>query len=241
MFTMKKLILFLPVLLSVTFLFAQSTVVHDSHAEARTVTSFHAIEISSGINLTIKQGNDEAVAVSALTPEIRSRIKTKVENGTLKIYFDNDGLRGWKNNRELKAYVSFKNIDGLEINSGSFTTIDGELNATNLNVNVSSGAGFEGIVKATKLDVDQSSGSRANLKGKVTDLKVSASSGAGFSGYELTSDNCKADASSGGNIEVNVTKELDAQASSGGGIDYKGSVSVTNISKSSGGRVAKHS
>ena len=103
MSTMKKLILFLPVLLSVTFLFAQNTVVHDSHAEARTITSFHAIEVSSGINLTIKQGSDEAVAVSALTPEIRSRIKTKVENGTLKIYFDNDGLKGWKNNQGIES------------------------------------------------------------------------------------------------------------------------------------------
>ena len=89
---MKKLFVFLPFLFSVIFLSAQNTVVHDANAEVRNVSSFHAIEVSNGIDLIITQGNDEAVAVSAATPEIRNRIKTEVENGKLKIYFDNQRM-----------------------------------------------------------------------------------------------------------------------------------------------------
>jgi hypothetical protein len=43
-------------------------------------------------------------------------IKTVVENGVLKIYYDNDSWKFWKNgeNKKLKAYVSVINFDGLD-------------------------------------------------------------------------------------------------------------------------------
>ena len=236
---MKKLIVLLPFLFSVAFLMAQNTMVHDANAEVRKVSGYHAIEVSNGIVLIISQSNDEAVAVSASSPEIRNRIKTEVENGKLKIYFDNSGLKDWKNNKQLKAYVSFKNLDGLEANSGADVSTDGNINVSTMNMNLSSGAGFDGMVTATHLDIDQSSGSDMHIKGKVDDLKIKTSSGSDFNGYDLLSETCNADASSGSDIEITVNKELQAQASSGGGINYKGNGSVTSVSNSSGGKVKK--
>jgi hypothetical protein len=238
---MKRLIVFLPFLFSIIFLSAQNTVVHDSHAEARHVSSFHAIQVSNGINLIIKQGNEEAVAVSGASPEITARIKTEVENGTLKIYFDNKGWHDESTKKELKAYVSFKTIDALEANSGADASTDGNINVSDLDISLSSGAGFNGTVTASKLDIDQSSGSDMTIKGKVSDLKITTSSGADFNGYDLASEICKANASSGSDIEITVNKELQADASSGGGISYKGSGAVTNVSNSSGGRIKKQS
>ena len=238
---MKRLIVFLPFLISVVFLSAQSTVVHDNHAEKRNVSSFHSIQVSTGINLVIKQGNEEAVAVSGATPEITARIKTEVENGKLKIYFDNHGWKESSIKKELKAYVSFKMLDALEANSGADASTDGNINVSDLNISLSSGAGFNGTVTASKLDIDQSSGSNMTIKGKVSDLKITTSSGADFNGYDLASETCKANASSGSDIEITVNKELQADASSGGGINYKGNGSVTNVSNSSGGRIKKQS
>jgi hypothetical protein len=238
---MKKIIVLLPFLFSVFLLTAQNTVVHDANAEVRKVSSFHAIQVSSGINLIITQSNEEAVAVSASSPEIRSRIKTEVENGKLKIYFDNRDEKNWNNKKELKAYVSFKNLDGLEGNSGADVSTDGNININSLDMTLSSGAGFNGMVTATHLDIDQSSGSDMHIKGKVSDLKITTSSGSDFNGYDLVSETCKADASSGSGIEITVNKELQAQASSGGDINYKGSGVITNISNSSGGKVKKQS
>jgi hypothetical protein len=236
---MRKLIFAIPFLLSAVLLSAQNTVINDAHAEPRTVSSFNAIEVSSGIRLVIKQGTENAVAVSASTPEIRSRLKTEVENGKLKIYFDS---YGWHNNttkKELKAYVSFKDLEELEAHSGAQVNTDGNINVGDMDITLSSGANFEGTVTATELDIEQSSGSGMTIKGKVNNLEVKSSSGSDFNGYELISEKCKADASSGSDIEIMVTKELDAQASSGGGINYKGTGVITNVSNSSGGRVKK--
>ena len=236
---MKKIIILSQLLLAVCFLKAQTTTIRDANAETRKVTGFHAIEVSNGIDLLIKQGNDEAVAVSASSPEIRSHIKTEVSNGKLKIYFDNEG-KNWNNTKkELKAYVSFKTLDALEANSGADASTDGNINVNTLNITLSSGADFKGIVTAAKLDVDQSSGSDMDIKGKVNDIKISTTSGSDFNGYDLISETCNADASSGSDIEITVNKELKAEASSGGGIKYKGNAVITNVSNSSGGKIKK--
>lgn len=236
---MRKLFFAISFLFSVIVLSAQNTVIRDAHAEARNVGSFTAIEVSNGIDLIIKQGNEDAVAASASTPEIRSRLKTVVENGKLKIYFDS---YGWHNNttkKELKAYVSFKTLTSLEANSGADVNTDGNINVGKLALTLSSGADFDGDITATNLDIHLSSGSDMTIKGKVGDLNINTSSGSDFNGYDLVSENCKADASSGSDIEITVNKTLNASASSGGGIDYKGSGVITNVSNSSGGKVKK--
>ncbi len=223
-------------------MFAQSKIVYDNNAQVRNVGSFHAIEVSSGINLILKQGNTTAVAVSASSDDIVARIKTEVENGKLKIYFDRSGWNNWNNKgAKLKAYVTCAAIDAIEASSGADVITDGNINADNLKITLSSGANLDGNVTASALKVDQSSGSDMNIKGKAGSIDVSASSGSDFKGYDLVSETCKADASSGSGIEITVNKELDAKASSGGDVHYKGNASATNISNSSGGRIKKES
>jgi hypothetical protein len=240
-FFMKKIYAFLLPCLLVITAFGQDKVINDPNAEKRNVGSFHAIKVSSGITLTLQQGNTEAVAVSADEREYRDRIKTEVVNGVLKIYFDNNNWKTWVKNRKLRAYVSFKNLDGLDGSSGSHTTIEGAIAGNKLDLDFSSGAQFDGDVKVTTLTVDQSSGSQVNVHGSAESLKVETSSGAVFHGYELVTDNCSADASSGGSIQVTVNKALTAGASSGGGIRYKGNGVITSISTGSGGSVKKNS
>jgi Putative auto-transporter adhesin, head GIN domain len=240
---MKKILLFCLTSLLAVFVFAQDKVINDPNAQARTVGSFHAIKISHGISLVIKQGNTEAVAVSASEKEYRDHIITETVNGVLKIYYDNEKwYKGYSSSgKKLRAYVSFKQIDKLDGSSGSYTTIDGAMTAGNFKIQLSSGADFKGSVQATSIDIDESSGANAHISGKTQTLNVETSSGAGFYGFELASDKCDADASSGGTIQVNVNKELAADASSGGDIRYKGNGVITKISSSSGGSVKSSS
>src|SRR5215467_11066524 len=102
---MKKLILFVPLFLCGFILFSQDKVVYDQNAEIRNVSSFHAVEVSNGINLILKQGSTDAVAVSASSTDIIKRIKTEVVNGKLKIYFDHEGWNNWSGHKNMKAYV----------------------------------------------------------------------------------------------------------------------------------------
>lgn len=241
-YKMKKLPILLTLLLFASVSFAQNTTIHDANAQVRNVGSFHAIEVSNGFHLILKQGNTDAVAVSASSTDLISKIKTEVSNGKLKIYFDHSMWKNWNSKgKELKAYVTIKDIDELEANSGAEATTDGNISSSDMKITLSSGADFDGQVTASKLWVDQSSGSDMDIKGKVSYIEIKTSSGSDFKGYDLVSETCKADASSGSGIEITVNKDLQAEASSGGDVNYKGNASISQISNSSGGRIKKQS
>ena len=96
---MKKFILsaFSIICLSAT---AQKTF-NDPNAVSRNIISFHAIEVSGGIDLYLTAGN-EALAVSAVNEEVRNKITTKVEDGVLKIYYDHGGITFERGNKKMK-------------------------------------------------------------------------------------------------------------------------------------------
>jgi len=235
---MKKLALAVMSLLIVVGSMAQKTY-QDKNAVVRKVGSFHGIKVSHGIHLYLSQGNEEAVAVSASRQEYIERIKTEVENGVLKIYYDTENHDWSSNGKSLKAYVSCKTLDLLKASSGSEVDVDGTLKSGNLDLSFTSGANFQGKIESSNVKVDQNSGAEAAISGMATSLTIEGSSGATFKGYDLTTDKCDANMSSGATMRVTVNKELTASASSGGQIYYKGTGVIREISTSSGGEVSK--
>jgi hypothetical protein len=237
---MKKLLCSFITVLCLTA-FAQDTkVINDANATTRSLSgSFTAISVSSGIDLYLSQGTEESLAVSASDQKHLDRLITEVVNGTLKIYYDNKGVTWKSENRKLKAYVSFKTLQKLNVSSGSDAKVNGSINAADFNLDVSSGAVFKGDITAKTLTVDLSSGASINISGKSDKLKVEVSSGADFKGYDLVTDYCDASASSGAGVHVTINKELNAKASSGGDIHYKGTALIRDIKTSSGGSVKK--
>ena len=239
---MKRINLLLVACVMGIVAFGQDKVVNDPNAEVRNVASFHGIKVATGIDLLLQQGNAEAVAVSAATSEYRDHIITTVEGGVLSIRFDNKWYQNWGDhrNKKLKAYVSFRQIDMLHGSSGAQITVEGKIKAAQLKLDLSSGAGFKGSVEANRLSVDGSSGAIANISGSAANASFDASSGSAIHGFDLASDVCDADVSSGALVQVSVNKELSADASSGGDIRYKGAGVITKVSTGSGGSVKKN-
>ena len=234
---MKKLLSLLLFAFLVSAIQAQKTV-NDANAEKRNASGYHAIEVGGGIDLYLSQG-DEAVAVSASTTENRERIKTTVENGVLKIWFEwKSNIRLDMGNRKLKAYVSFKNLDRLHASGGSDVNVDGTLKISKLDLDVSGGSDFSGNVDLGDLAVEASGGSDIKISGKADRLSVDASGGSDFSGYSLSVDICNVEASGGSDIYITVNKELSAKASGGSDVYYKGSGLIRDI-KTSGSSIKK--
>jgi len=210
-------------------LLAQKTI-KDANAQVRNVTSFHAIQVSGGIDLYLTQSKDEAVAISASKTEYRDKIKTEVEKGVLKIWFENQ--RNFKvdwGNKKMKAYVSVINIDGLEGSGGSDIFIEGTLKSSNLKLDISGGSDFNGKVDIADLQTQLSGGSDIDVSGKAGKLKIDASGGSDFQGYELVADVCDIEASGGSDVYITVNKELTAEASGGSDVKYKGNAVLKQI------------
>ena len=237
---MKKIFLSFAILAIGTVAFAQKTI-NDPNAEKRNVSGYHAIEISSGIDLYLSQG-DETVAVSASETKYRDHIKTEVKNGVLKIWYEtNSNFNIEWGNRKLKAYVSFRSLDKLNGSGGSDIFVEGSIKVNSLSLDVSGGSDFEGKVELNEMKVDASGGSDVKISGTVKTLNIDASGGSDFKGYELTADVCDLEASGGSDIYITINKELSAEASGGSDIYYKGNGTIKEIKSSGSSSIKKTS
>lgn len=238
---MKKLVLsFLLIAFTGTALLAQ-TIINDINAEKRAVSGYHGIDVATGIELRLTAGNAEEVAVSAATTEFRDKIVTRVENGILKIYYETKtgSINKTKENKDLKAYVSYKALDLLQVTTGAKVKINGVLTSASISMEVNTGALVDGEVDIVSLKVNQNTGSKITLSGKADKLDIEGDTGSKFKGDDMATSNCKVKVSTGAIVSVSAEKELQAKASTGGSVKYKGSPTVKEIKRSTGGSVNK--
>ncbi len=198
------------------------------NVQKRNVGSFHAISVSNAIDLVIKQGNEEGVAVSASDVATRDRIITKVEDGVLKIYLNDAGWH-WNfgmGNRKLKAFISFKTLDKLQAGGASDVYVDGVIHSDNLVIELSGASDFKGGVQAGQLEMSQHGSSDSKISGSASNLRIHLTGASDFNGYEMVSDICSVEASGSSDTHVTVNKELRVSASGSSDVYYKGSAEV---------------
>jgi hypothetical protein len=236
--SMKKytLLVFSIIYLSAT---AQKTF-NDPNAVSRNIISFHAIEVSDGIDLYLTPGN-EALAVSAVNEEVRNKITTRVEDGVLKIYYDHGGISFDRGNKKMKAYVSFKTLDNLHAAGGSDVYADEGINANDLKVHLGGGSDFHGKISSNKLEMNAHGGSDIYVSGKAASLTINTSGGSDFHGYDLITDNCDINASGGSDVNITCNKELNVNASGGSDVHYKGNGLIKNVNSGGSSSVKKAS
>jgi Putative auto-transporter adhesin, head GIN domain len=237
---MKKFLLSILILVSFAA-FAQDVPAKDPNATERTLSGpFSAITVTDGIDLYLTQGQTESVAVTTSDEKYMVRLKTEVDGGTLKIYYDNKGVNfAFNEKRKLKVWVTFKNIDKLNASGGANVKTSSAIDADKLDMRFTSASHFTGKINVKQLTVDQSSGSGMTVSGRADKISVEASSASIFKGFDLSVDYCDAKASTAAGVHITINKELTAKANSGGGIKYKGTALIKDLNVSSGGTVKK--
>ena len=235
---MKKFFSMMIAVVSVAGLNAQT--INDPNAQVRDVKGFHSIHVSNAIDLYLSQSNEEAVAVSANEVKYRDRIKTEVVNGVLKIYLEKDSWKLWNNsNKKLKAYVSFKSLNGLHASGASDVQVNGVIKGDRLDLKLSGASDFNGTIEVNTLNIDQSGASDAEVKGSATTIKAEASGASELKGYDLRTENCSARASGASDIKITCNKELNAHASGASGIYYRGTAVIREVRSSGASSVSK--
>ena len=238
---MRKI--FLSILIMAVFnsaAFSQKTI-NDPNVEKRNVSGFHGIDVATGIKLILTEGSIEDVAVSASKTEYRDKIVTEVKNGILKIYYETKlgAVNKRRESKDLKAYVSYKSLDKLDVTSGAEVEINGVLTSNSFDLQANTGGLVNGEINITTLKVNQNTGSKITLSGKVDNLEVEGDTGSKFLGENLKTTDCSAVASTGARIYITVQKELSAKANTGGNIKYRGEGSIREIKVNTGGSVSK--
>jgi hypothetical protein len=233
---MKRVIGVLALMFSVAVVNAQE--INDPNAQVRKVSSFHAIRISNAIDLYLSQGDAEVVAVSATKTEFRDKIRTEVEGGVLKIYYENEA--SWRSgNRKLKAYVSFKTLDNLQASGASDVVIAGVITVDDLSIQMNGASDLKGKLDVKTLNLKLNGASDAEISGRVVNLKIDANGASDLKGYDLETDNCSAEASGASDIKITVNKELSAKASGASGVHYRGAGVIRDVKTSGASSISR--
>ena len=236
---MKKVLFIIMALLTYSVSNAQKTIVNDPNAEVRSINaSFNAIKISGGINLYLSQYETESIAVSASEDKYKNDIKTVVENGVLRIYYDGNNWSG-SGNKKLKVYVSFKNLDRLQASGACDVHVAGNITVPDFSISMSGASSFKGAVFVTNLSLDLSGASDAKISGAAVSIKIESSGASDVKGYDLITENCTVKASGASDVNITVNKEMNVTASGASDIFYKGNCVIKEIRSSGASTIAR--
>ena len=202
----------------------------DVVTEARAVEPFHRIELSGRADVTLLQGGNERMSVDA-SPRAQTRIRARVENGTLTIGAADsrrwwNALLGGRSAALPRITVEFASLDAIALAGAVNLTAD-RIATPKLRIAASGGSTVRiGDLDAKALDLHGTGALKATLAGHVVDQTISISGAADVMAAQLASENAEVDVSGAGNIVVNISKTLRATISGAGNIDYFGNPDV---------------
>lgn len=203
-------------------------------AEREINDDFTEVKGSHGLDIFLTEGDENAIVVEA-DENLHEHISTEVHNGQLKIKAtENIGSA-----KSKKIHVTYKKISGIYASSGADIIGNSLIDNENISLNSSSGAMIDIDINAGQVYADASSGSDLKVKGRAVKLITTASSGSDIQAGDLEVKSCKASASSGADIVVNVSEEIEGNASSGGDIRYYGNPTAISLKDGVSGSVRK--
>lgn len=232
----------------------------DENSESeRKVANFDGIEVSTGVSVKFTQAANQSVVVD-VEPDKLKYIITEVENGVLKVFIRNNGVKNLsirnltvivsapKMNRIVtKSGASFQAMNtitdrALAVEATSGSRIDGKFDiSSSAALQASSGSNIRMDLKTNALAIDVSSGSFVRLNGSGDNVAYSVSSGAALDGIGFASKKATVSASSGSSVKLAVSDALTAQVSSAASVQYKGNPSniVTDVKKITGASITQ--
>jgi hypothetical protein len=137
-----------------------------------TVSDFKGIDVSSGIDVILVQGNSESLILTA-QENLFEYITSTVENGTLKIYARNN----IRSTQPMKARITFRSINNLRVTGGGDVYSETPVEVDKIDVNISGGGDFSSEINSEELKFNISGGGDAEIDGKTKDYNISVSGG----------------------------------------------------------------
>jgi hypothetical protein len=198
--------------------------------ENRTVSNFHAIEISYPGEIVISQGTKESLEIEA-EDNVLPGLKTEVRNGTLNIYYKSEKGKHVNATKPVKITIVVKDLDDVQFSSAGSLSING-VKTDSLDFGLSGAGKVEmNDIETKDLKIDLSGAGSMDTSGIADKLDVNLSGAGSYDGGDLHSQTVKVNISGFGSATVWADDKLDANVSGAGSVNYYGSPSVSkNVS-----------
>jgi len=198
----------------------------------RDAGNFSGLRVSSGIDVYLKQTDDESIVVEA-DENLHEYIQTEIRDGILNVYTE-------ANIREAemkRVYVTMRDINSLKTTSAGDIIGETPVKTEKLELSASSAGDIKLEVYAKEIEANISSSGDVTLTGEVDILDATLSSAGDLNAFGLEVREAEVFASSAGDADISVSERLRARASSAGDINYRGNPKYIDAHSSSAGGV----
>jgi len=210
------------------------TVYGNNHVvkKERDAGNFSGLRVSSGIDVYLKQTDDESIVVEA-DENLHEYIQTEIRDGILNVYTE-------ANIREAemkRVYVTMREINSLKTTSAGDIIGETPVKTEKLELSASSAGDIKLEVYAKEIEANISSSGDVTLTGEVDILDATLSSAGDLNAFGLEVREAEVSASSAGDADISVSERLRARASSAGDINYRGNPKYIDAHSSSAGGI----
>lgn len=194
------------------------------------VSSFESLRASGVYELRLVQGNSESVKIVA-DENIQEYFTVKNEGNTLIINTDKLKSRQLKQKGGLKVYVSFKNLNKLQLSMVGNVKSEAVLSFDDLDLHNRSVGNVDLQLKANKLILSNNSVGNLSLEGKASEAVLKNKSVGNVNAGSFVVQTMAIDQSGIGNVEVNAAKSLNVADNALGKIHNKGAAILHKTNK----------
>lgn len=200
----------------------------------RDIRGFQGVRVSSGIDVFLRQGDNEKVIVEA-DENLHEYILTEIRDGIIHVY-TNTTIR----DAEMKrVHITMPDISLISTTSAGDVIGETPVQAERLRLSATSAGDIKLELYADEVDLDISSSGDMTLNGEAGRLKANLSSAGDLNAFEFKVKEADVSVSSAGDAELNVSERLRARASSAGDISYRGDPRYVDAHSSSAGSIRR--
>ena len=202
--------------------------------ENRQVSDFHAVDAGIPGQIEINVSDRYSVEIQA-QENLLPILKTEVNNGKLRLYFDENVSHV----KDLKVRISAPSFDALGLSGSGSMKVLSPLNGDKLDLSI----GGSGEIDAPQVNVNNlecsiSGSGNIRVAGKTTGARFEIAGSGDIAAKDMMANTANAEIAGSGSVTCNVAQTLKASIAGSGDVYYTGTPSVdTDVAGS--GKVKK--
>lgn len=198
-------------------------------SEERPLSSFHTIKNSISGDVYLSQGPQEDILIEA-QENILANMVTRVRNGQLEIYFDeNVG-----NHKKVNIYITAPEVREVFVSGSGGVQSTHLLSGEAFTINVSGSGEADLQLQMQEVEANVSGSGDIRLQGEAERLLARISGSGEVHALEIPVQEAEVQVSGSGDCSLDVSDRLDVQISGSGDVRYRGRPAINSSISGSG-------
>jgi len=204
----------------------------------RRLPEFTKIEISGNIDATILNNDFQKKIVINGDMNLQPLIKSKVENGTLYLTYNNNVVI-LSQTTPLKVRIPSKNINEIVLKDGAKLTNLGAIEILQLKINAFDNSSAELKLKTDEVIINIENEAQLKFNGSTNIAKIKHNGTIDLDNKELSNFFTEIELNNSGNIFTNTVNGIDGNINGTGNLYYRATKTV-NVTENGTGKVEKY-